>query len=389
MNHRRPFRHNLSSHTSRRSVGRREAWAAGMSLMAVVLATVAAAADPQESRTWPQAYTVTRDDAARTLILRTPYYTVEQDLAKGGAVSRIALVHGKARNLLVQPVATRICNWSGVVFSDLNDSAPAVAHRRDGLNEIVTVQSALKAEDGRPSGVRLKTVLEYRWGHVKIRKEFHRSARHASAGSLPAVRPSWPPAFRLRVSGRDYRGGKGPGVFVREQPLGKAASGPSLGSAAADALRAAFHDLRRSRRRGAGVVCRAPILWQWDLQLTGRRGAGPMPADAERRLRRVSRFRSRRFGAPRRRCRCRSTCVFDFYLAFPILDGHAQSALAAHVVQPQPRPVGVDGGDPAVGREGHPDRPLPQRRRLPTTTACSGATAPTLPIPTWTATTRC
>lgn len=123
-------------------------------------------------RTWPQAYTVQRDDTSGVLILRTPYYAIEQDLNKGGAITRIALAHGKVANLLVRPIETRIRDASGAVLSDLPDAAPAVTHLRDGLNEIVTVQCELKYADGRASGFRVKTTLQYRWGYVKIRKEF-------------------------------------------------------------------------------------------------------------------------------------------------------------------------------------------------------------------------
>ena len=54
-------------------------------------------------RTWPQAYLVQRDEAAGILALRTAYYTVEQDLKKGGEIARITLTHGKAANLLACP----------------------------------------------------------------------------------------------------------------------------------------------------------------------------------------------------------------------------------------------------------------------------------------------
>ena len=54
----------------------------------LLLAAVGSPADPpapKVPRTWPQAYSVERDEASGILTLRTPYYTVEQDLKKGGA----------------------------------------------------------------------------------------------------------------------------------------------------------------------------------------------------------------------------------------------------------------------------------------------------------------
>ncbi len=106
--------------------------------------TLAGTPDAKPSRTWPQAYSVARDEASGTLTLRTPYYVVEQDLKKGGAIRRIALTHGKAANLLVRPLETRVRDERGTVLSDVMDTAPSVTHRREGLNEIVTVECALK-----------------------------------------------------------------------------------------------------------------------------------------------------------------------------------------------------------------------------------------------------
>ena len=72
------------------------------------LSALADPPDPKISRTWHQAYVVQRDEAAGLLTLRTPYYTIEQDLKQGGAITRIALTHGRASNLLVQPLETRV-----------------------------------------------------------------------------------------------------------------------------------------------------------------------------------------------------------------------------------------------------------------------------------------
>ncbi len=149
---------------------------------------------------------------------------MEQDLKKGGAITRITLTHGKAANLLVHPIETRVRDENGTVLTDLKDSAPTVTHRREGLNEIVTVECALKDQDGRASGLRVKTTLQYRWGYIKIRKEFLAPAGSSRAGGLPAVHRPGPEPLRLRLSGRDHGGGEGPAVFVREQPLGEAAS---------------------------------------------------------------------------------------------------------------------------------------------------------------------
>ena len=181
--------------------------------MVVVLAGVGLPADPPASqvpRTWPQPYTVVRDDATGILTLRTPYYTVEQDLKRGGAISRIALTHGKAANLIVHPMATRIRNEDGTVLTDLQDAAPTVTHRHEGLNEFVTVECVLKDAAGQASEYRLKTTLQYRWGYIKIRKELL-----APAGSR--VREVCPLSTVLAPNLSDY--GYREGITEQENAL--------------------------------------------------------------------------------------------------------------------------------------------------------------------------
>ena len=110
-----------------------------MILMGVV---IPAAAGENSNSTWPQASSARSDEATGKLTLATSFYVIEHDLKRGGALSRIALTHGKATNLLVHPVETRVRDEDGKVWSDLRDSAPKVTHRREGLNEIVTVECA-------------------------------------------------------------------------------------------------------------------------------------------------------------------------------------------------------------------------------------------------------
>ena len=144
-------------------------------LLTFGLASAAAGSPPAPPSTWPQGYAVQRDSAAGLLTLSTPYYTVQHDLKRGGAISSIRLTHGKASNLLVLPFETRVQNAAGELYSDLMEPAPHVTTRRDGLNEFVIAESSLRDTQGKRSGVRVKTVYEYRWGYVKIHKEltFH------------------------------------------------------------------------------------------------------------------------------------------------------------------------------------------------------------------------
>lgn len=134
--------------------------------------SLAAAAGAAPDSTWPQPYSVKRDNAAGTLTLATPFHAVAHNLKRGGAIDRITLNHGRADTLLVRPIGTWVRDSNGGLWSDLNDHAPHLAQRREGLNEIVTVTGALADERGRASGVRVKTTFEHRWGYVKVHKEF-------------------------------------------------------------------------------------------------------------------------------------------------------------------------------------------------------------------------
>ena len=291
--------------------------------MFFLLAAASPAAPPAQDvpRTWPQAYSVQRDEASGILTLSTPYYTVEQDLKKGGAITRITLTHGKVKNLLVLPVETRIRDESGSVLTDLNDSAPTVTHRREGLNEIVTVQSALKDESGEASGLKVKTTLQYRWGYVKIRKELL-----APAGV--AVREVCPLSTVLAPSLTDY--GYREGITEEEK-----APPFSFGSNRWAKLRL---DTPSDKALTTRYVPRSMIfadpgieglewfvssdLSQWELQLTGSRGGGRCLLDRNQDPPGLALSVSPLW-SPDAAVPLPSTCVFDFYLAFPLIEGRA------------------------------------------------------------------
>jgi len=272
-------------------------------------------------RTWPQTYSVHRDEAAGILTLRTAYYTVEQDLKKGGAIARISLTHGKAANLLASPLATRVRDENGTVFTDLADSSPAVAHRREGLNEVVTVECSLKDLAGRASAIRAKTTFQYRWGYIKIHKEL-------LAASGVRVREVCPLSTVLVSSLRSYGYREGTTEEEMAPPF-------SFGSNLWGQLRAGHpaDAALRTRYVPRSMIFADPgveglewfvgsDLWQWELQLGGRRGRGQCllerSQDPPGLALSVLPLCSDGAAAP-----LPSACVFDFYLAFPIIEGHA------------------------------------------------------------------
>lgn len=298
----------------------------GTSLCAIMfflLAVDSPAKEPSQKvpRTWPQAYSVRRDGASGILTLSTPYYTIQQDLKKGGAITRITLTHGKATNLLVRPIETRVRDESGTVLTDLNDSTLAVSRRRERLNEIVTVRCALKDRSGRAPGLRVKTTLKYGWGYVKIRKEL-------SAPAGTRVREVCPLSTVLAPGLTDY--GYREGITEEEK-----APPFSFGSNRWGKLRI---DDPSDQALQTRYVPRSMIfvdpgveglewfagsdLSQWELQVTGRRGGGQCLLDRNQDPPGLALSISPLW-SPDAAVSLPSVCVFDFYLAFPLIEGRA------------------------------------------------------------------
>ncbi|MHB8860847.1 MAG: DUF6259 domain-containing protein [Pirellulaceae bacterium] len=277
---------------------------------------------PKAPRTWPQPYSVMRDEAEGILTLGTAYYTVEQDLKKGGAITRITLTHGKVANLIVHPIETRVRTEGGTVLTDLLDSAPIVTHRREGLNEIVTVECVLKDQAGQASEFRVKTTLQYRWGYIKIRKEL-------LAPDGASVQEVCPLSTVLAPSLSDYGYREGITEEEKDPPF-------SFGSNRWKKLRLDHPSDEALQTR---YVPRSMIfadrgveglewfvgsdLSPWEIQMTGRRGGGQCVLDRNANPPGLALSISPLW-SPEKAVSLPSACIFDFYLAFPLLEGRAQ-----------------------------------------------------------------
>jgi len=289
----------------------------------LVFLTAASLADlsaQKVPRTWPQAYSLERDEDSGILALHTPYYTVEQNLKKGGAITRITLTHGRANNLLLRPIETRVRDKNGTVLTDLNDSAPTVTYHREGLKEIVTVECALKSQSGKTSGIRVKTTLRYGWGYVKIHKEL-------SAPANVGVREVCPVSTVLAPSLTDYGYREGTTEAEKAPPF-------SFGSNRWGKLRL---DNPSDQALQTRYVPRSMILvdpgvegleWfvgsdlsQWELQMTGRRGDGRCLLDRNQNPPGLALSISP-LSSPDAAVSLPNVSVFNFYLAFPLLEGH-------------------------------------------------------------------
>lgn len=272
--------------------------------------------------TRPREYSVRRDDAAGLLTLSTPYYTVQHDLKRGGAIATIRLMHGRASNLLVRPIATRIQDERGRVFTDLDDAKTRVSHRREGAKEIVTVECELRDAEGWSSNVTLKTVCEYRWGYLKVHREFT-----APAGSL-RLRELCPMFTVLAPSLSDYGYREGLTELEGAPPFafGSSRWGKLRRDHPSDApLKTAFVP-RSMLFANPGIE---GLEWfvgseldPWELSLGGRRGQGQCLLEVNREPPGLALAISPFFTSDQATA-LPPTLALDFFLGLPLLEGHA------------------------------------------------------------------
>lgn len=295
---------------------------------------------------WPRDYQVARDEAAGKLTLSTPYYRFVHDLRKGGVIESIRLTHGRAANLLVRPVETRVrllvpeqANANRPlrpgardVLSDINDPSPKISLGKDGRWDTVTVEARLLGADGADSGISVRTAYRYRWGYVRVHKElvFAKAAKVLSASVLAATfDPSlsdygWRPAVSEEM-------GNGPHAWQNGQirEWGKLRPGTHF-----DLPFRARYVPRYLALVNHGVE---GIEWfmsdnmaQFDYQMTGQPGTGycEMSAATSPLGIRVS---IDAVNLPYNPWLKRGGYVelsgayaFDYYLGVPVLEGHAQ-----------------------------------------------------------------
>ena len=191
------------------------------------------------------------------------------------------------------------------MLTDLNDSAPTVTHRREGLNEIVTVDCDAEG----PGRARLRAASQDHarstvGDTLKIRKELL-----APEGSASGRFARFPPSL-LRAS---LTTAIGKGLRKRKELLpfsfGSNIWGKLRLSQPSDQALDTRYVPRSMIFADAGVE---GLEWfvgsdlsQWDVQLTGAAAAGPVPAASPVRIRRAWHCRSRRCRALTRRCLCR------------------------------------------------------------------------------------
>ena len=125
--------------------------------------------------TFPENYEVERDDSARIVRLKTRFYEVTHDLAKGGAISAIVLLRGTGQNMLTEPISCSVTtsDWK-TTLSDVNAPATECEILREGKYATLVMISELRpaTEEAPNPGVKIRTVYEYRWGYIRVKRQF-------------------------------------------------------------------------------------------------------------------------------------------------------------------------------------------------------------------------
>ncbi len=282
---------------------------------------------PAPPSTWPQGYQVSRTAHAGHLTLATPYYTIEHDLRRGGVIDRIALTHGRATNLLQQPLSARLELADGSIVTDLADGSPRITQRREGIAEIVEIETRLTHAGNSASTGRLRTTYEYRWGYVRIRQVYELPPAWTRVKSVTPVNV----VLAANLTDYGYREGKGEENGAPAFSFGSNLWGRLRPGHPEDQPVTTPFPPRSVLLADPGVEglewFAGSELAQWETQLTGRRGQG--------------RFRLARLpgteglalsiaaldtgaDATAAAVTIPATLTFDYRLGLPLLEGHAR-----------------------------------------------------------------
>jgi hypothetical protein len=271
---------------------------------------------------WPQEYTVGRDDMSGVVTLSTPYWTIQHNLKKGGAITKIKYTYGKADNLLVEPIKTSVQNESGIIFEDVNDSSARISHTKDGKTEIVTIECSLVDKNGRDSGIKTKTIYQYHWGYIKIHKEFYFPADSIRIKSLSVLST----IFDQSLSDYGYR----EGITEQEgaEPFsfgicnwGKVRPGTLSDKPLKTNYVPRYLVFARQGIEGIEWFVSSDLS-QWDFQLSGKRDSGLCKIDSNLNPAGIA-VSICPLSLAQGATAVKGVCKFDYYIGMPILEGHA------------------------------------------------------------------
>jgi hypothetical protein len=271
---------------------------------------------------WPQGYKVKLDRDKNLICLSTQFYNIEQSTISGGNISRVNYTNGKADNLLMGPVGVRIVSADGrEEYSDMTDIPAEISYENSGKSVRVITNCSLRTKSGKFSPVNLKTIYDYRWGYIKIRKELF-FPDSLKIRNLSLVN------FRLSPDLSDY--GYRPGITEQT-----------------NTLPFAFNVIKWRKQR-SGIYFDLPLYtssvpeymvflnqgvegiewfvsdnsWQWDYQLTGKPGTGLCSVTGSYKPLGID-VAICPLNLPEGFVTLKGTYIFDYYIGLSILPGKA------------------------------------------------------------------
>jgi len=290
--------------------------------LATAQATAVAPSRQHPPGCWPQEYSIQRDDNAGILTLSTPYYTVQHNLKRGGVISKIGYTHGRLDNLLAEPIATSVQDENDTVLRDIGDYDPRVAYAKNGNNATVTVECNLVDNDNRDSGAMVKTIYEYRWGYIKIHKEFYFPADSVRIKNLSVLSTLLDPSlsdYGYREGTTEEEGAEPFGFGICQWKKLKDGAPPE------QSLKTPYvpRYLVFANHGIEGIEWFVSSdLSQWNLQLAGQRGRGLCKIGAGRDPAGIS-VSICPLNTLQGAVVLKGVYRFDYYIGMPILEGHA------------------------------------------------------------------
>lgn len=272
--------------------------------------------------TWPESYEVREDAAQHRLCLSTPYYEIEHDLQQGGTIREIRYPCGTNQNVLLQAMDATVTLSDERLFADAAEQSPQIEITNNGSEVVLIFKGRLRDSGGNDSDVSYQYRYAYRWGYVRVRKEFHFPQKGIAVRSIKVH------GLRLRPDLGHY--GVRPGIGAEQSPnpeafgvcqWGKLEPGKAFDCAYQTRFVPRYFVIGSPGREGLEWFVTSDLA-QWDYQLTGIPGHGHFWIGPQTQPEAVK-IDINALELPHGDVTLHGTCTFDFYIGFPILSGKA------------------------------------------------------------------
>jgi hypothetical protein len=291
--------------------------------------------------TYPEPLELVHDYENRKLLVRNRFYEVEHDLSRGGAIAAIRYGQIGDRNILVEPMgsfvelsdATRAWPTPSslafpppsphTAFTDLNDAQPEVHTGGNGDELRLRFGGWLCNPEGRSCGVRYEFEYRYRWGHIRVHKQFLFPQSGLDVLRLCVQR------FVLRPEFSHWGYRPSPETDTRSDPFwghalgqwGRARPGTHYDNALETRFIPCYVANAEAGRQGLEWFS-SDLLSEWSYQITGRAGTGWFRIAPRADIDGVE-VEISPLCLPRGSFQVKRALDFHFYHGFPILSGRA------------------------------------------------------------------